>query len=146
MWLPHVHGEHRIKARELPAGRGLTLTLGVPWGSSVFVCPQAPEVIMSQNYDAKADLWSIGTVAYQCLTGKAPFYVSTIFQKRILSGMTVIIRVVYEMFSTHSGDSTASVIVMLSIHFLCKQPCNAFCEQHGVFPERRSQVGRAKFA
>uniref|UniRef100_A0A3Q3R6K4 non-specific serine/threonine protein kinase n=1 Tax=Monopterus albus TaxID=43700 RepID=A0A3Q3R6K4_MONAL len=35
----------------------------------------APEVIMSQNYDAKADLWSIGTIAYQCLTGKAPFHV-----------------------------------------------------------------------
>uniref|UniRef100_A0A8C5G6Z4 non-specific serine/threonine protein kinase n=1 Tax=Gouania willdenowi TaxID=441366 RepID=A0A8C5G6Z4_GOUWI len=35
----------------------------------------APEVIMSQNYDAKADLWSIGTIVYQCLTGKAPFHV-----------------------------------------------------------------------
>uniref|UniRef100_A0A7N8X036 non-specific serine/threonine protein kinase n=1 Tax=Mastacembelus armatus TaxID=205130 RepID=A0A7N8X036_9TELE len=33
----------------------------------------APEVIMSQNYDAKADLWSIGTVIYQCLIGKPPF-------------------------------------------------------------------------
>ncbi|XP_078083280.1 serine/threonine-protein kinase ULK1 isoform X1 [Mustelus asterias] len=33
----------------------------------------APEVIMSQHYDAKADLWSIGTIIYQCLTGKAPF-------------------------------------------------------------------------
>ncbi|KAM8886970.1 serine/threonine-protein kinase ULK1a isoform 2-T2 [Spinachia spinachia] len=37
----------------------------------------APEVIMSQNYDAKADLWSIGTIVYQCLTGKAPFHAST---------------------------------------------------------------------
>uniref|UniRef100_A0A4W5RUB2 non-specific serine/threonine protein kinase n=1 Tax=Hucho hucho TaxID=62062 RepID=A0A4W5RUB2_9TELE len=35
----------------------------------------APEVIMSQNYDAKADLWSIGTILFQCLTGKAPFQV-----------------------------------------------------------------------
>ncbi|KAG7470513.1 hypothetical protein MATL_G00114650 [Megalops atlanticus] len=33
----------------------------------------APEVIMSHNYDAKADLWSIGTVVYQCLVGKPPF-------------------------------------------------------------------------
>lgn len=37
---------------------------------------QAPEVIMSQHYDGKADLWSIGTIVYQCLTGKAPFQVS----------------------------------------------------------------------
>ncbi|XP_070760176.1 serine/threonine-protein kinase ULK1a [Enoplosus armatus] len=37
----------------------------------------APEVIMSQHYDAKADLWSIGTIVYQCLTGKAPFHAST---------------------------------------------------------------------
>ncbi|KAI5612850.1 serine/threonine-protein kinase ULK1 isoform X1, partial [Silurus asotus] len=38
---------------------------------------QAPEVIMSQNYDAKADLWSIGTIVFQCLTGKAPFQASS---------------------------------------------------------------------
>ncbi|XP_057688879.1 serine/threonine-protein kinase ULK1a isoform X1 [Corythoichthys intestinalis] len=37
----------------------------------------APEVIMSHNYDAKADLWSIGTIIYQCLTGKAPFHANT---------------------------------------------------------------------
>uniref|UniRef100_A0A8B9HAF0 non-specific serine/threonine protein kinase n=1 Tax=Astyanax mexicanus TaxID=7994 RepID=A0A8B9HAF0_ASTMX len=41
----------------------------------------APEVIMSQNYDAKADLWSIGTIVFQCLTGKAPFQVSTVLSK-----------------------------------------------------------------
>ncbi|KAL3274234.1 hypothetical protein HHI36_015645 [Cryptolaemus montrouzieri] len=33
----------------------------------------APEVIMSLQYDGKADLWSIGTIVYQALTGKAPF-------------------------------------------------------------------------
>ncbi|KAK0153986.1 Serine/threonine-protein kinase ULK1 [Merluccius polli] len=37
----------------------------------------APEVIMSQHYDAKADLWSIGTIVFQCLTGKAPFQASS---------------------------------------------------------------------
>ena len=30
---------------------------------------------MSLQYDAKADLWSLGTIMYQCLTGKAPFQV-----------------------------------------------------------------------
>lgn len=37
------------------------------------IFPQAPEVIMSLKYDAKADLWSLGTIVFQCLTGKAPF-------------------------------------------------------------------------
>ncbi|CAL9683685.1 unnamed protein product [Knipowitschia caucasica] len=37
----------------------------------------APEVIMSHSYDAKADLWSIGTIVFQCLTGKAPFQASS---------------------------------------------------------------------
>ncbi|XP_019718370.1 serine/threonine-protein kinase ULK1a isoform X5 [Hippocampus comes] len=37
----------------------------------------APEVIMSHSYDAKADLWSIGTIIYQCLTGKAPFHANS---------------------------------------------------------------------
>lgn len=51
----------------------------------VWFIPQAPEVIMSQNYDAKADLWSIGTVIYQCLVGKPPFQVNK--HKRIYSGL-----------------------------------------------------------
>lgn len=37
----------------------------------------APEVIMSLQYDAKADLWSIGIILFQCLTGKAPFQAQT---------------------------------------------------------------------
>uniref|UniRef100_A0AC34R2W2 Non-specific serine/threonine protein kinase n=1 Tax=Panagrolaimus sp. JU765 TaxID=591449 RepID=A0AC34R2W2_9BILA len=37
----------------------------------------APEVIMSQPYDGKADLWSIGTIMFQCLTGNAPFIEKT---------------------------------------------------------------------
>ncbi|CAG5113640.1 Oidioi.mRNA.OKI2018_I69.chr2.g7730.t1.cds [Oikopleura dioica] len=37
----------------------------------------APEVLMGHNYCAKADLYSIGTIVYQCLTGRAPFHAST---------------------------------------------------------------------
>lgn len=32
---------------------------------------------MSLHYDAKADLWSVGTIIFQCLTGKAPFQAHT---------------------------------------------------------------------
>lgn len=37
----------------------------------------APEVILALQYDAKADLWSLGTIVFQCLTGKAPFQANT---------------------------------------------------------------------
>lgn len=37
----------------------------------------APEVIMSNQYDFKADLWSLGTIVFQCLVGKAPFQANT---------------------------------------------------------------------
>ena len=35
------------------------------------------EVIMSLQYNSKADLWSLGTIVFQCLTGKAPFQAQT---------------------------------------------------------------------
>ncbi|MGH0164802.1 UNVERIFIED_CONTAM: hypothetical protein FKN15_071945 [Acipenser sinensis] len=38
----------------------------------------APEVIMAKTYDAKVDLWSIGIIVYQCLTGQVPFQVKPI--------------------------------------------------------------------
>ncbi|PIC30532.1 hypothetical protein B9Z55_021738 [Caenorhabditis nigoni] len=33
----------------------------------------APEILMGEMYDARADLYSIGVIFYQCLTGKPPF-------------------------------------------------------------------------
>jgi serine/threonine protein kinase len=37
----------------------------------------APEVLMGHTYCAKADLYSIGTIVYQCLTGRAPFHATS---------------------------------------------------------------------
>ena len=39
---------------------------------------QAPEVLEGESYDASADLWSVGTIIYQCLTGKPPFKATSI--------------------------------------------------------------------
>ena len=33
----------------------------------------APEILLSQKYDAKADLWSVGTILYEALAGKPPY-------------------------------------------------------------------------
>lgn len=33
----------------------------------------APEMIISGQYDNKADLWSVGIIAYECLFGYAPY-------------------------------------------------------------------------
>lgn len=30
-------------------------------------------------YDSKADMWSLGTIIYECLTGKVPFFADSIF-------------------------------------------------------------------
>ncbi|XP_074567988.1 serine/threonine-protein kinase ATG1c-like isoform X2 [Curcuma longa] len=53
-------------ARSL-APRGLAETL---CGSPLYM---APEVMQFQKYDAKADLWSIGIILYQLVTGRTPF-------------------------------------------------------------------------
>lgn len=33
----------------------------------------APEIILKHKYDARADLWSVGVILYECLFGKAPY-------------------------------------------------------------------------
>ncbi|XP_057519308.1 serine/threonine-protein kinase ATG1c isoform X1 [Amaranthus tricolor] len=47
--------------------RGLAETL---CGSPLYM---APEIMQLQKYDAKADLWSVGAILYQLVTGKTPF-------------------------------------------------------------------------
>ncbi|KAH7416127.1 hypothetical protein KP509_14G076800 [Ceratopteris richardii] len=53
-------------ARSLqPQGMAETLC-----GSPLYM---APEILSSKKYDAKADLWSVGTILYQLVTGQPPF-------------------------------------------------------------------------
>ena len=33
----------------------------------------APEVLLKENYDMKADIWSLGVTIFELLTGKLPF-------------------------------------------------------------------------
>ncbi|TPP67796.1 Serine/threonine-protein kinase ULK2 [Fasciola gigantica] len=45
-------------------------------GSPVYM---APEVHLMKPYDSKADMWSLGTITYECLTGKVPFFAESLF-------------------------------------------------------------------
>lgn len=56
-------------ARSLPA-TSLAETL---CGSPLYM---APEILRYEKYDAKADLWSVGTVLYEMVAGKPPFRAS----------------------------------------------------------------------
>ena len=49
-----------------PQERKLTSRSGTP-------AYMAPELVM-QSYDEKCDLWSVGMLAYQMLTGRFPFW------------------------------------------------------------------------
>ncbi|XP_020085096.1 serine/threonine-protein kinase ATG1a isoform X1 [Ananas comosus] len=40
----------------------------------------APEIMQDKQYDAKADLWSVGAILFQLVTGKLPFDGSTHYQ------------------------------------------------------------------
>ncbi|RDL41406.1 Pkinase-domain-containing protein [Venustampulla echinocandica] len=53
-------------ARSLPS-TSLAETL---CGSPLYM---APEILRYEKYDAKADLWSVGTVLYEMMTGRPPF-------------------------------------------------------------------------
>ena len=56
-------------ARSLPS-TSLAETL---CGSPLYM---APEILRYEKYDAKADLWSVGTVLYEMIVGKPPFKAS----------------------------------------------------------------------
>ena len=45
---------------------GLDLVLGTP-------LYMAPELIKHQKYNEKVDVWSLGIITYQLLSGKTPF-------------------------------------------------------------------------
>ncbi|XP_077290387.1 serine/threonine-protein kinase unc-51-like isoform X2 [Arctopsyche grandis] len=81
--LSHAPGRHhpqpseiRLKIADFGFARFLQdgVMAATLCGSPMYM---APEVIMSIQYDAKADLWSLGTIIFQCLTGKAPFQAHT---------------------------------------------------------------------
>jgi CheY-like chemotaxis protein len=57
------------------AGRNTGLTeAGMLVGTPAYM---APEQMLSESFDARADLWAAGVVLFECLTGQLPFQAST---------------------------------------------------------------------
>ena len=46
------------------------LGLEIQLGTALYM---APEIIKAQKYNEKADIWSIGVIAYMLLTGRVPY-------------------------------------------------------------------------
>uniref|UniRef100_A0A2P2LPC5 Uncharacterized protein MANES_09G096800 n=1 Tax=Rhizophora mucronata TaxID=61149 RepID=A0A2P2LPC5_RHIMU len=66
VWIPICDTDVNFYIRSLQP-RGLAETL---CGSPLYM---APEIMQFQKYDAKADLWSVGAILFQLVTGKTPF-------------------------------------------------------------------------
>jgi CheY-like chemotaxis protein len=60
-------------ARLVEGSSGLT-EAGMMIGTPAYM---APEQVMGEGIDARADLYSVGVVLYECLTGRVPFSAST---------------------------------------------------------------------
>lgn len=52
-------------------------------------CYTAPEIYMQQNYDHKADIWSLGCVIYELCTGRKAFDSSSVemLKEKIINGV-----------------------------------------------------------
>lgn len=53
-------------AQEFENNKGMTLVLGSP-------LYMAPELVKREVYTEKIDVWSLGVISYQLLSGKTPF-------------------------------------------------------------------------
>ena len=66
-------GEFMLKIADFGFARHLG---GVDLAETMCGSPlyMAPEILLGQKYDAKADLWSVGTVLFEMISGRTPFH------------------------------------------------------------------------
>lgn len=60
-------------ASKVDREKGMDLVLGTP-------LYMAPELVRQQKYDEKVDVWSLGVIVYQLLSGMTPFDGKTLKQ------------------------------------------------------------------
>mmetsp|Transcript_31762 Transcript_31762/g.64168 ORF Transcript_31762/g.64168 Transcript_31762/m.64168 type:complete len:1009 (+) Transcript_31762:429-3455(+) len=68
-----VTGGFMLQIADFGFARHLT---GVDMAETMCGSPlyMAPEILSGEKYDAKADLWSVGTVLFEMISGKTPFH------------------------------------------------------------------------
>ncbi|KAG5451122.1 Serine/threonine-protein kinase unc-51 [Clonorchis sinensis] len=102
----------------------------------------APEVLMCREYDARADIWSMGVILYQCLTGKAPFFANNPEQLKNIYSRTPNLR-------PQIPATTSDPLRRLLLHMLIREPRDRidfahFLEHPFLHPGRRDSTVSAK--
>ena len=66
----------------------------------------APELIRKHNYTTKVDVWSLGIIVYQLLSGRTPFEANSVsdIQKRILREKIDFKEMEWEFISENAKD------------------------------------------
>src|SRR5262249_31136422 len=65
-------------ARRFSARTSSDTTADLDWSFAGTPAYMAPEVVLSQQFDERADLFSLGTVFYEMLSGRNPFAADTV--------------------------------------------------------------------
>jgi serine/threonine-protein kinase len=72
-------GTSKMPPKETVAGGGLEMTqTGMAIGSPSYMAPE--QMLSSRNLDGRADIWALGVILYNLLTGAFPFKAETLLQ------------------------------------------------------------------
>ena len=131
---------------KLASGNGRETREGIAVGSADFV---APEVLRGQPVDARSDVYSLGAVLYEALTGTAPF-LSDDARATLLGHLNRAV----ERPSERAGVEIPAVIERVVMCALRKEPVERYssgtalvealaaCQQKGADEERHGGDGR----
>ncbi|CAN8004883.1 unnamed protein product, partial [Ixodes hexagonus] len=73
----------------------------------------APEMLLSDHYDNKVDLWSVGIIMYECLFGSAPYSSPTFEEKLKKIAHDILSRLVQLPEGMAVSDSCADLLLRL---------------------------------
>lgn len=78
----------------------------------------APEILHYQKYNSKSDLWSVGIIIYEMITGKPPYHVKNFYQlMKLIDKENIILPYKYKLYISKELQS-------LLLRLLVKEPQN----------------------